>query len=696
MAAASATYDMYKLFLCLRYLRTRLLALIAVVAVALCVFMLLVAVSVMNGFLSKLEHAAKGLFGDVIVEEASMRGFGLYEEFVALLAGGGYPLVAVGLPDGPLEPGSPPSFEVPLTGAEAWAIRCLRMGEGGLQVAQGPVSVPVTGMLYRDGRFLGEVRGTGRLDELPVLRVGLEDANVPGEPTPRGEWSLEGISVQRGACVEAVGAASPFILSYGLLRVPGDPTYRRAVRLAGVPLPERADVSDFEDSLFVQHGRSEPVWDPPWTLIQDRLQGEIAAASERIESLESRLEELGGRPGPGSSPTPRQAELMEDIRRLGGSRSHMRLALRSDPNRIETYQQRIEAVQRRLQEARRRARGAETREVYALMDRLDELCELAGLQPPDQRAIVGLRIPGLSFRTADGRAWRFLAPGSEIVVTVFPVGGAISHTDLDLPRRLLTVVDDSHTGVYQIDSEFVYLPLELLQQLNNMTAIRSQADPNRIVEPARVSSIHVKVRPSHAGSEQQLRQVAQRIEALWSAFRERNPELLFSSEVNVATWRQRQARIIAPIESQRTLVAIMFGIMSLVAVVLIFAVFYIIVDRKRRDIGVLKAIGASGGGVASIFLAYGAAIGLVGSGVGVILAAEFIRRINAVHDWFRQQLGFEVWSMETFLFDRIPNQTDWQAAVWIVLGSAAAGIVGALLPALQASLVQPVESLRYE
>ncbi len=689
---------MYKLFLCLRYLRTRLLALIAVVAVALCVFMLLVAVSVMNGFLSKLEHAAKGLFGDVIVEEASMRGFGLYEEFVALLAGGSYPLVARGSPDGPVEGDTPPGFEVPLTDAEAWAIRCRRMGDDGLELAQGPVSVPVTGMLYRGETFLGEVAGEGRVDGLPVLRVRLDaDANVPppGDPA-EGAWSLEGVSVRREACVDAVEAASPFILSYGLLRVPGDPTYRRAVRLAGVPLPDRAAVSDFEKSLFVQHGRAEPVWDPPWTLIQEHLLGEIAAASERIESLEARLAALGGPPAPGSAPTPRQAELMEDIRRLQGSRSHMRIALRSDPNRIVDYQRRIDEMQRRLEEARRRARGAETREVYELMDRLDELCELAGLHPPDQRAIVGLRIPGLSFRSADGRAWRFLAPGSEIVVTVFPVGGAISHTDLDLPRRLLTVVDDSHTGVYQIDSEFVYVPLELLQQLNNMTAVRSEADPNRIVEPARVSSIHVKIRPALAGSEQQLRQVAQQIGALWSAFRRRNPELLFASEVEVATWRQRQARIIAPIESQRTLVAIMFGIMSLVAVVLIFAVFYIIVDRKRRDIGVLKAVGASGAGVASIFLAYGAAIGLVGSGIGVILAAEFIRRINAVHDWFRQQLGFEVWSMETFLFDRIPNQTDWQAAVWIVLGSAAAGIVGALLPALQASLVQPVESLRYE
>ena len=59
---------MYKLFLCLRYLKRRYLALIAVLAVWLCVFMVLVVISVFNGFLELVETAAKGVMGDVIIE----------------------------------------------------------------------------------------------------------------------------------------------------------------------------------------------------------------------------------------------------------------------------------------------------------------------------------------------------------------------------------------------------------------------------------------------------------------------------------------------------------------------------------------------------------------------------------------------------------------------------------------------------
>ena len=57
---------MYKLFLCLRYLRSRVIAYFAVLAVALCVAMMLIVISVMNGFLDKIERAAKGLFGPVV------------------------------------------------------------------------------------------------------------------------------------------------------------------------------------------------------------------------------------------------------------------------------------------------------------------------------------------------------------------------------------------------------------------------------------------------------------------------------------------------------------------------------------------------------------------------------------------------------------------------------------------------------
>ena len=76
---------MYKLFLCLRYLRKRVIAYFAVVGVALCVAMMLIVTSVMTGFLNKIETAARGLFGDIVMEPHGQWGIAHYDEWMVYL-----------------------------------------------------------------------------------------------------------------------------------------------------------------------------------------------------------------------------------------------------------------------------------------------------------------------------------------------------------------------------------------------------------------------------------------------------------------------------------------------------------------------------------------------------------------------------------------------------------------------------------
>ncbi len=76
---------MYRLFLCLRYLRLKFIAYLPMAAVALCVAMMLIVISVMNGFLHKIEIAARGLYGDIILDTGGARGIAYYDEFGAEL-----------------------------------------------------------------------------------------------------------------------------------------------------------------------------------------------------------------------------------------------------------------------------------------------------------------------------------------------------------------------------------------------------------------------------------------------------------------------------------------------------------------------------------------------------------------------------------------------------------------------------------
>jgi lipoprotein-releasing system permease protein len=138
------------------------------------------------------------------------------------------------------------------------------------------------------------------------------------------------------------------------------------------------------------------------------------------------------------------------------------------------------------------------------------------------------------------------------------------------------------------------------------------------------------------------------------------------------------------------------AIMSLVAVALIFVILYTIVMQKTREVGVLKAVGASSWGVATLFFIYGAIIGLIGSVVGIIAGVVTVSNINHIQDWADRMFGFRVWTKESFMFEEIPTEVDWNMAVYIVAGSILAGLIGALVPAIRAGRMQPVEALRYE
>ena len=66
---------MYKLFLCVRYLRTRYLAFICIVSVMLGVATLIVVNAVMSGFSTKLKDRLHGVLSDVVVDTDRLDGF---------------------------------------------------------------------------------------------------------------------------------------------------------------------------------------------------------------------------------------------------------------------------------------------------------------------------------------------------------------------------------------------------------------------------------------------------------------------------------------------------------------------------------------------------------------------------------------------------------------------------------------------
>ena len=169
------------------------------------------------------------------------------------------------------------------------------------------------------------------------------------------------------------------------------------------------------------------------------------------------------------------------------------------------------------------------------------------------------------------------------------------------------------------------------------------------------------------------------------------------SYVSVETWEDRQIQFIAAVEKEKILVTLLFGIISLVAVVLIGCIFWMIVVQKTRDIGIIKSVGASASGVATIFVGFGAVVGVLGAALGAVGGSVFVWYINDIQDWLvsiHPQL--QVWSPDVYTFDRIPNVVKWHEVAIISAVAVLASVLGALIPAVLAGRVWPVKALHYE
>jgi lipoprotein-releasing system permease protein len=209
-------------------------------------------------------------------------------------------------------------------------------------------------------------------------------------------------------------------------------------------------------------------------------------------------------------------------------------------------------------------------------------------------------------------------------------------------------------------------------------------------DPARCSEIEVKAKPG--ADLNKLRDAVRRIAD--EVTEAHGAQIYYGYKVQ--TWVEQQGAFIHAVQNEVVLTTALFGIVSMVAVLLIFCIFYMIVVEKTKDIGIIKSVGATGTGVLSLFLGYGGAIGLTGAALGTVGAFFFVKYINELHAELGRRMGIQIWSPETYQFERIPSHMKAATVVWVLGVAVLSALVGALLPALRAARMNPVNALRYE
>jgi ABC-type lipoprotein release transport system permease subunit len=304
--------------------------------------------------------------------------------------------------------------------------------------------------------------------------------------------------------------------------------------------------------------------------------------------------------------------------------------------------------------------------------------------------IVGIQFP-LFNRDKRGNFDRSLDTGElKALLTVVPIlpRGSLSTHPQSAP---FVIVDDSYTGVYDVDSTYVYAPFEKVQYMAGMRSPADPSDPGWF--PPRCNEVLFKLagNPTPSATKLLRAQIADYVES----FERQHPAML-QAHLEVQTWDEKQARYLGAVQNEKHMMTFILGLMSLVVLVVVFLIFYMIVRDKTRDIGIIKAVGGSEAGVAGIFLTYGLFIGLVGGALGALFGVLFVTHTNQIHEWIYRMTGIMIWDRSVYLFDRIPDQVNpWEVALYFAL-SVIAGVVGAAIPAIVAAAEDPVKAVRYE
>ncbi len=290
-------------------------------------------------------------------------------------------------------------------------------------------------------------------------------------------------------------------------------------------------------------------------------------------------------------------------------------------------------------------------------------------QVPDQGAIIGYALA--TWHPGKGKEDIYLAHLGTKVSLAFPKSGKQPEAGFDE----LAVVGFFKSGMSEYDSTHVYVPLEELQKCRGLGA---GADGK-----GAVNQIQIKVR---AGTN--LDALAERLQLAL--------ERLHPMFFKVWTWEQKQGPLLGAVAIEQSILNILLFMIIAVAGFGILAIFSMIVVEKTRDIGVMRALGASTSGIRGIFLGYGLLLGAVGSGVGMIGGLLFVRYINEIEKVLSAVIGRKVFDDSIYYIDKIPTLVEPRTLNAIVSGALIIAVLASVWPAQRAARLHPVKALRFE
>ena len=288
---------------------------------------------------------------------------------------------------------------------------------------------------------------------------------------------------------------------------------------------------------------------------------------------------------------------------------------------------------------------------------LDDPSVLADLKSQVHAGSLGPLVDGRSGILLGVELARTLGVIPGDAVTVISPKGAVTAVGMVPKMRRFTVAGTVQVGMYEYDSSIAYLGLAAASEFADL--------------PAGVTGLEVKLDDPFA---------AKRVGAAITG--------RLGSPFWVRDWMDMNRNLFAALQLEKLALFVIVTIIVLVAAFAIIGHLVLLVAEKRKEIGVLKAIGASGRSISVVFFSVGMMISVVGTLAGSVVGLALI--------WLQNTYKIIRLAGDVYQIDYLPMKLSPSDFVLIVGATLLLSFLATVLPARRAGALSPVDVLRYE